>query len=854
MKSALPILLICFLGLNSTFSQPITTSSYETMIQTAEEEYAKRDYYNALEWYEKAYEENNDRSLTLTIADLHYQLRDYSKAERWYGRLLKRDKKDEFADKRFVYGRVLKMNGDYTEAIGELQRFVNETSNDSLKTLAQSEIVGAQLAMELPDMTQGVTFTNLGKTVNTKHSEYSPIFGANTKKLYFSALNTEESKDEPITVNQKSTDYHARIFTSSLEQTKRGDTEKWAKPAALDEKINRPGAHTVNVSISPDGRTMYFNRVSFSGNEVGSSKIFYSVGGDDSWGAANEVSGVNGDYVAKQAVEGELFGNKVLFFVSDMDGGYGGFDIYYATKKDDGVFADPVNLGPAINTKGDEETPFYRDGTIYFSSTGHPGIGGFDIFYSSWDGSNWSEPANMGKGYNTSVDDLYFSMDKEGYDGFVVSNREGGRSLKSKTCCNDIYSFNIAQMYADLRAGLFTEKKKVLKGGTMQLVEIDKGARGKTDSKTNADGNVFGFPLDLEKAYLLIASAEGYYPDSTELNTVGLTETTNFEKRLYLKAKPVPPPVPEFDTITTEEAIVLENILYDFDDDRIKTESESDLTVVWELMNQYPEMVIELGSHTDNRGDDAYNKNLSQRRAESARRWLMRKDLPRARIQAKGYGESEPQTVSSKLAALYGYLKEGDVLTEEYINNLENEDQQELAHSVNRRTEFKIIEGPKTIVIKSTKLRKKPTVKKAPRRNKLLKEDPPAAKKVEISELSSLYGRKDLKGMPIMDFTERYIDFGAVKKGEKRYHAFEFTNKGDTDLVISIVSACDCTTADYSIYAVKPGETGVIDITFDSKDKDEEEVIDIDVILENEEPDTGNPIIERIQYKFDIEK
>ena len=848
MKPALLIVVITCLGLNVAFSQPITTSSYETMIETAEEALSNQDYYNALEWYEKAYEEKNDRALTLTIAELHYQLRDYSRAERWYGRLLKRDKKNEHADKRFIYGRILKMNGDYTEAVAELQRFVNESYNDSLKTLAKNEIVGAQMALEMPDLMQGLTIENIGKSINTSHSEYSPVFGPTTDKIYFAALNTKDSEKEPIEVDQSNTDFHARIYTSTKETVR--DKVKWGKKKELDKKINRPGAHTTNVSISEDGRTMYFNRVNLSGTVVGESKIYYATGGDGSWGAANEVAGVNGEYIAKQPVEGELFGNKVLFFVSDMPGGYGGFDLYYATKKDEGVFADPVNLGPTINTLGNEETPFYRDGTLYFSSTGHPGLGGFDIFYSAWDGSSWSEPTNMGKGYNTSVDDLYFSIDKEGYDGFIVSNREGGRSLKSKTCCNDIYTFNIAQMYADLRAGLFTDKKKVLKGGTMELVVIEGGARGQTESKTNAEGNVFGFPLELEKSYLLVASAEGYYPDSTEFNTVGLTESTNFEKRLYLKPKPVPPPEDKYDTVRISEAIVLENILYDFDDDRIKPEAEPDLEIVLGLMNKYPEMVIELGSHTDNRGDDRYNKDLSQRRAESARRWLMRKDIPRARIQAKGYGESKPQTVSPKLAGLYDYLNEGDELTEAYIDKLADEEQQELAHSVNRRTEFTIIEGPDSIVMERIKKVETPAVRKAPKRNALPKEKPA----IEISKMSSLYGKEDLKGLPIMQFNERFVDFGKVKKGEKRYHSFEFTNEGDTDLVISIVSACDCTTADYSIYAVKPGETGVIDVTFDSKDKDEEEVIDIDIILENEEPGTGNPIIERIQYKFDIAK
>lgn len=825
-------------------AQPISKSSYETMVQTAEETLAKGDFYNALDWYQKAYDEENDRELLPIIAKLNYDLRDYVRAERYYDRVLRRDKENKYAAERFVYGRVLKMNKKYDEAIVQLQTFVDETTDPVLKELAQQEILGAEMGLSMSTTSQGVELKNAGKKINTKTSEYAPTLSPDGNTLYFSML---EEADDITYVDEDNVDFHAKIYMSAK------DEKGWGKPTPLDEKINRPGTNSVNTALSPDGRRLFFTRSTLEGNGVANSKIYMSEQGDGGWLGANEVLGVNGEYIATHPAVGELFGKEVLFFASDMDGGEGGLDLYYATYKGDGVYADPIPLNEKINTKGDEMTPHYHDGTLYFSSTGHPGIGGLDIFYTVWDGSTWSEPLNMGSGYNTSVDDLYFRLDAEGYNGFLTSNREGGRSVKSKTCCEDIYSFSIAKIYADLAVGVFDEAKKGLPGATVQLIPIESNQpAGPGRSQTKPKGNRFDYDLELEKAYRVVASREGYFPDSVEFNTVGITEVKHILHRLFLKAKPVPPPEPLYDTITLEQAIVLENILYDFDSDRIKPEAEPDLQLVKELMEKYPDMKIELSSHTDLRGDFDYNESLSQARAESARRWLVRNGVSRSRIEAKGYGEKVPQTISSRVAGKYEFLKEGDVLSEEYIKGLTEEEEEETAHSINRRTEFKILEGPQTITIKSTRLRKKEETKKSLKRGSNIKASLTPQDTVKISQLSSLYGRKDLKGVPVMKFKSRMIPLGAVKKGEKRTFKYEFTNIGDTPLEISLVSACDCTTTDYSTDPVAPGATGVIHVIFDSTDKDESEVIDVDVILENVDPKTDYPIIEQLKYTYDL--
>jgi peptidoglycan-associated lipoprotein len=839
MRRILLLTLFAAMFVATATAQPIRKSTYDNMIKAAEQSLANNDYYNALDWYEQAYEEKEDKNLLITIADMHFQLRDYRSAERAYARLINRDKENIYSEYRFKYGRVLKMNEKYDEAIEALQRFATETKSDSLRKLAKAEITGAEMALEMPETSKGVNLEHAGKKVNNKLSEYSPVYSP-TGELYFVGFDG----DDVMYVDEEDSkaDFYARIQKSTM--GKKG----WEKPKPLDNKINRPGTHKTYVSFSNDGRFMFYTQGELAGHNLGKTRIYYSTGSGDSWDAGQEIKGINGDYVNKHPVAGELFGNEVLFFASNMPGGYGGFDLYYATKVEDGVYQAPVNLGEKINTLGDDETPFYWDGTLYFSSNGLPTIGGFDIFYTTWDGSSWSAPENMGKAYNSSADDQYFSLGDDGYKGFMVSNRsgEGSRSAKSRTCCNDIYGFTIARIYADLVVGVFSIDKKPIKGGTVEVIELQEP---KVDSKTNGEGNRFDFGLELEKPYKVIASAEGFYPDSIEFNTVGLTESQTFNKNFLLK--PLPPPEPEFDTINIEEPIVLENILYDFDDDRITKNSEQDLQIVLDLMNQYPDMIIELGSHTDNRGNDNYNENLSQRRANSARRWLIKRGVDGNRIQAKGYGENKPQTVKSSVSKRYEFLKEGDELTEEYINALAEEEQQEVAHQLNRRTDFTIIEGPTSITIKRIQKRVDEKSNSSKGRNALPQSAP--GDPVKISYLSSLYGRKDLKGLPIMQFENRMMDFGAMERGEKREHTFEFVNRGDTDLQIAVVTACECTETDYSTTKkYKPGEKGQIKIIFDSTEKEESETVDVDIMLDNVEPDTGNPIMETVQFKFEL--
>lgn len=666
------ILFIGTIGLLS--AQPLNRSTVAEMLKTADEQFEKRDYYNALEWYEKAYDEERDINIAYKIAMINEQLRDYRKAQRSWKRIVnkrsRRTPNPYMPAARFNYARMLKMNGDYSEAKSEFQLFISEAEDPQMIAKAKTELIGCEMGREM-DEVAGLKIENAGKKINTKYSEYSPYL-ASENEMYFTAIQA----DDVIVVEEAEDDFHSRAFVAKK------DGDKWGSPSPLGTNINREGFHIGNLSITKDGNRMYFTRALLDGNELGESKIYYSDKGNDGWGPANEVNGVNGDYIAKQPVVGELFGSEVLFFVSNMDGGYGGFDLYYSTRRGD-TYAPPVNLGEVVNSIGDDETPYYKGGTLYFSSDGHPGLGGFDIFSSDWNGSNWSKPLNLGKGYNSPQDDLYFTIDEEGYNGLLVSNREGTKSAHGRTCCNDIWTVEKQKVILDLLATVYDEKKEALTGATVQLVQMLENTPGETKQNTKDSDHVFSFPLDREMPYIVIATREGYYPDTLAFNTAGTTETTTFEQQFYLKPIPVKEE-PEFETYTIDQPIELENIFYDFDDDKILPEAEQDLSVILELMNKYEDMVIELGSHTDAQGATGYNRKLSQRRANSAKNWLTERGVATERINSVGYGESQ----------IRNQCTNGKKCTDE-------------EHRFNRRTEFKIVSGPTSIQIEKTRLKKK---------------------------------------------------------------------------------------------------------------------------------------------------
>lgn len=757
---------------SDVYAQPWGEQTRNQMLETAVLQEEAGNLPKAIEWYEKAYDEERNKDLALKIADLNYQLRDYKRSESWYKRVLSRDKDGMYKAARFGYAKMLKDNNRYNEAIENFGQFMSEVEDPELLAAAKKELQGIQLLNDIePNVDVVVKFA--GKEINSASGEYSPR-EYEDGTLYYGSLNRKKE----IVMDGSDDDYHAKLYMA-----KRNDEGEFDKGVALGEEVNRQEHHNSNLTFSRDGRVMYFTRTLQEELELLSSEIYFSRSADGGWTGAEAVTGVNGEWIAKQPAMGELFGEEVMFFVSDQDGGLGGFDIYYATRTDDGNFNTPVNLGAPINTVGDDVTPYYEDGKLYFSSNGNLSIGGFDIYASAWDGSNWSEPSNMGLNYNTAYDDIYFSYAPDGKRGYLVSNRpdEDKRKLKSETCCDDIYTFNIREVVIDLMAQVF-DGEEPLEGATVQLINMTDSLNFPADSKVAPVGNSMQFLLEQDHEYVAIAEKEGYTPMRVEFNTVGYLDDKTITKIFTLDKKPEVVVATDSgngngsdkdfvtETVTINQAIRLNNIYYDYDDDKILLDAEKDLNLIYDLLLQYPDMVIELSSHTDSRGISTYNQQLSQRRAQSAVNWLMAKGISEDRLKAVGYGE--------------------EFILNHCTNGVRCSDDE---HRNNRRTEFKIIEGPQTIQIT----------------------------REVTKEVKDYNGGKQSFGWyqeptPVMEILNDGIFIGKIKKGEVVEFEFDFKNTGDADLEIDLITGCKCSAVDWPTTPVPPGGEGSFKVYFDS--------------------------------------
>ena len=763
-KNIIYLSLAMVFSLHTLEAQPYGKQEYDTMMEIADLALAEGDYYRAQEWFEKAYKEQKTLDVAIVLARLDYELRNYKYAEKKYKSILKRDKNNELIPEILDYANTLKAMGKYNDAIEQYLKYLDLTDDEEKKKVVYNELKGIKLLDGLAENLEAIV-KPLPKEVNSGFAEYSPAEYSDGS-LYYASYNRKEI----IELNGEEEDYHSKIFTTRMsDKEDRKGNKKYEKPSPLDEEINRKGFHTANVAFSDDGNEMFFNRITLQGNDPGTSEIYVSSSKGDGWGAANAVEGVNGEYMAKHPMPGELFGNEVLFFSANMDGGQGGFDIYYSTKNDDGSYSTPNNLGEEINSSGDDVSPFYKDGTLYFSTNGHPSIGGYDIYYATWDGSDWNDLTNMGNNYNTSFDDLYFRMNNSGSKGYLVSNRPYAkkRKLKSETCCDDIFSVEIRELVIDLLAYINNEEGP-LEGATAEVYDLDSEDYPQTRSEPNASD--YNFILDADRSYKLVVYKDGYFPDSLEFNTAGILDDYTVKKTITLKAEPKKPSdvVEETELVTINQPIRMNNIYYDFDDDKILVDAEQDLNQLLDLMNKYPDMVIELSSHTDAQGENNYNQELSQRRAESATNWLLNKGVSKNRIVPKGYGE--------------------ELILNECIDGVECDDS---LHRQNRRTEFKIIAGPQFIQIK--KNRPKPH-----------------------NGGKQSFAMQDPK--PIITFAENNIELGQILKGEKMAISYSFTNTGNANLDIELVTACKCTELEWTTRTIGPGEQGIINAIFDTSE------------------------------------
>jgi len=355
-----------------------------------------------------------------------------------------------------------------------------------------------------------------------------------------------------------------------------------------------------------------------------------------------------------------------LYFVSDMNGGMGKKDIWMVKRtSSDGKWGVPENLGAAINTPGDEMFPFiHNDGILYFSSDYHIGMGGLDIFKATSENGTW-RVENMRYPVNSTKDDFGIVIEKEEERGYFSTSRDGD---------DEIYSFVLPPLKFDIEGVVLNDKNESpIAQATVKLV----GSDGMTLTNETADDGTFKFMLRPNTDYVFVASKKGFLTGKGKETTKGVTESESFTSEIRLSS--------------IAEPIELPNILYDFAKWDLRPESMVALDKLVETLNDNPNVVIELRSHTDARGSATSNVELSQKRAQSVVNYLIEKGIEPARLRAKGYAATMPKVVDMKTTAQYPFLNEGTTLTEDFIETLENEEQQEMAHQINRRTEFQVI-------------------------------------------------------------------------------------------------------------------------------------------------------------------
>lgn len=663
MKHILSILILC-----STIAviqaQPLRKITYEMMVETAENSLTNGDFVNALKYYEMAYDEKKETEMAFNIAYTHYLLKNYKRAERYFVRVMRKDREGNYPEAKLFYGKCLKRQNKYQDAYQQLMEYARDTQDPDGKKEAMLEIRGMEKYNELPDNVEMV-FKPLKEEINKAFSIYGVAEHPVDGNLYFGSFNTRKKivldGEEPEKEN-------AKIFVSA----KNSDGE-YGEPKALGDHINRPEFSTVHPSFSADGNRMYFTRVLLDNNKVKFAQIFVSYRDGKEWGAPLALPNVNVEgALSMHPSVGELFGREVLYFISDMPGGYGGYDIYYATIDSDNSYSKPVNLGKNINTLDDELSPYYSNGELFFSTNGLPGLGGFDVFKSVWDGQKWSQAVNIGKGYNSTVDDLFFSINEDRNRGFLLSQRpyQGKKKLISETCCDHVFRVTTRELIINLIAEVFDEEGPLI-DATIELLDLSEVDPEAPVSQSNFDKNTFNFGLDQNKPYKIIVSKKGFEPQSIEFTTAGILDDYTITKKITLEKA-----APEIQIVKINEPIRLNNIYYDYDDYKILPDAEKDLEALLELMEKYDNMVIELSSHTDARGGNDYNQRLSQKRANSAKEWLVENGVEESRIKPVGYGES--------------------VILNKCVEGVKCSDEE---HRFNRRTEFKIIAGPTTIEI-----------------------------------------------------------------------------------------------------------------------------------------------------------
>ena len=627
-------------------------------LSEAEEKQRIGEYYEAAAIYRKVYTKTSPQKrdlrgyIAFRMAECNRLINNTGKATSGYMNAIRYDYPDSI-----VYLRLAQMQhkaGAYTEAIKNYDIY---SENQPSSQLALNGIQGCELA---PGWRKNPTRYEVHRMdkFNSRRAEFSPMLtGEKYDQLYFASSRT---KDKEAKISAITGQNNNNFFL--VKQDEKG---AWLAPQELEDEVNTEFDEGT-PSFSADGNTMYYTYCAQDPEGPRTAEIYISNRSSAKWGKGTRATIVK-DSVTALGHPSISPDGKYLYYVSDAVGGFGGKDIFRSKVLGNNSFGPMENLGEAINTAGDELFPYCRDSvTLYFASNGHPGMGGLDLFKATQDSTGHWKVENMGAPINSMGDDFGITFAGKEEKGFFSSNRNDARGY------DHLYSFELPTITIAIEGLVNDVDEYPIEGATVRIVGKD-GLNVKVPVKKDGSYRV---ELERDIRYMMMASARGYLNQNYELHTGPEEKNETYIVDFFLS--PISKPV------------VIENIFYDFDKATLRPESKKALDELIKMLNDNPNVTIELGAHTDRKGTDQYNERLAGRRAQSVVDYLIAGGIKADRLEAKGYGESVPKTINKKMAKQYDFLNEGDVLTEEFILNLTPE-QQEIADQINRRTEFKVL-------------------------------------------------------------------------------------------------------------------------------------------------------------------
>ena len=611
-------------------------SAQNSKTKKADNLYDRLAYTDAAQAYQKVLKRGTtDVYVFERLANCYYFINDTKKAEMYYKRVAK--SKDANPEAIYNYAQTLKANGKFSDYNTWMKNFAKLSPND---TRVKEFMKNPNYIPKIMDDMARYTATNM-EDINSEYADFGGIVYG--KDFYFaSGRNT----------SRKTYQWNEEPYLEIYKATNVGGTMKNAE--LLNGDVNTK-YHESNAVISADGKRMYFDRNDYfegdydkSASGINQINLYYAENIDGKgWSAVVSAPFNNNEYSTGHPALSQ--DGNTLYFVSDMPGGKGGSDIYMVAINSDGSLGTPKRLGDNINTEGKELFPYLdSNGTLYFSSNGHMGIGGLDVFYAEAQGDGFGVVTNLGKGVNSSADDFGYKYDPTSQSGYVSSNREGGMGS------DDIYMVEAVEIPCEVTIAVLVINENTNAAVAGARVDLYDTMGNRLSTKTsNVDGMV-SFKAACDQAH----EVQGVLADF-ESNASKVAPANDQKVSATIALKPI-------EEIIVEDQIVLNPILFDLDKSNIKAQAAFELDKVVAVMNKYPEMVIAVGAHTDSRATDAYNLRLSEARAQSTVQYIISKGISAKRISGKGYGETQPKVSC------------GDTCSE-------------AEHQLNRRSEFTIV-------------------------------------------------------------------------------------------------------------------------------------------------------------------